>query len=536
LFAEPLPPLGEALDGCGLPHEGELVALPGFDFRRWRANARYAMIANRYDLDDDEALAALAIITLYDQVAELFAAAVAAQEDGGAAVSEELVTEFLQLGQAAADPGHDGDIRGTVRALLPMLAEPAVAAAVLTETIGSGSEGAAALGLFGEMLEPLAPRDARPALRWLRGRANERLGDVTRAEADYEAAESLDPQWGLALVDLARYASDRGDADRGLALLRRAGAPADDTLVRLLERFQVGPRTDLGRNDPCWCGSGRKYKQCHLYREEVPLEERAEWLYQKAGTFLADDYRRAAMVTVAQARAQYSDGPYALLDALDAPLVADAVLFEGGGFAEFLATRGSLLPADERRLADQWLLVERSLYEIERVHLDRGCVVRDVRTGDVHEVRERKATRTLKEGELVCGRVVPAGDTMQFFGGLEPVAADQRDEVLALLDSKPDPVELVALLSRRFAAVSPPSEGSADLPDPAAVLDNFIRQYERKWLDEPLPALAGHTPREAAADPTHRGDLIRMLDTFPSDHGNPGVMSTDRLRAALDLR
>ena len=20
----------------------------------------------------------------------------------------------------------------------------------------------------------------------------------------------------------------------------------------------------LGRNDPCWCGSGKKYKQCHL--------------------------------------------------------------------------------------------------------------------------------------------------------------------------------------------------------------------------------------------------------------------------------
>ena len=21
--------------------------------------------------------------------------------------------------------------------------------------------------------------------------------------------------------------------------------------------------TKIGRNDPCWCGSGRKYKQCH---------------------------------------------------------------------------------------------------------------------------------------------------------------------------------------------------------------------------------------------------------------------------------
>jgi len=20
----------------------------------------------------------------------------------------------------------------------------------------------------------------------------------------------------------------------------------------------------LGRNDPCWCGSGKKYKRCHL--------------------------------------------------------------------------------------------------------------------------------------------------------------------------------------------------------------------------------------------------------------------------------
>ena len=26
----------------------------------------------------------------------------------------------------------------------------------------------------------------------------------------------------------------------------------------------------LGRNDPCWCGSGKKYKKCHLNRESAP--------------------------------------------------------------------------------------------------------------------------------------------------------------------------------------------------------------------------------------------------------------------------
>ena len=29
-------------------------------------------------------------------------------------------------------------------------------------------------------------------------------------------------------------------------------------------------RTKIGRNDPCWCGSGKKYKKCHLDRDKAP--------------------------------------------------------------------------------------------------------------------------------------------------------------------------------------------------------------------------------------------------------------------------
>jgi uncharacterized protein YecA (UPF0149 family) len=28
---------------------------------------------------------------------------------------------------------------------------------------------------------------------------------------------------------------------------------------------------DIGRNDVCWCGSGRKYKKCHLGDDERKL-------------------------------------------------------------------------------------------------------------------------------------------------------------------------------------------------------------------------------------------------------------------------
>ena len=27
----------------------------------------------------------------------------------------------------------------------------------------------------------------------------------------------------------------------------------------------------LGRNDPCWCGSGKKYKKCHMESDQRKL-------------------------------------------------------------------------------------------------------------------------------------------------------------------------------------------------------------------------------------------------------------------------
>ena len=34
-----------------------------------------------------------------------------------------------------------------------------------------------------------------------------------------------------------------------------------------------GPQVELGRNDLCWCGSGKKYKRCHLKSDELKRVE-----------------------------------------------------------------------------------------------------------------------------------------------------------------------------------------------------------------------------------------------------------------------
>ena len=48
---------------------------------------------------------------------------------------------------------------------------------------------------------------------------------------------------------------DRGAGSRRRRLGRDARSPRSRRSTRELE--------NIGRNDPCWCGSGKKFKKCH---------------------------------------------------------------------------------------------------------------------------------------------------------------------------------------------------------------------------------------------------------------------------------
>ncbi len=57
--------------------------------------------------------------------------------------------------------------------------------------------------------------------------------------------------------------------------------------------------------------------------------------------------------------------------------------------------------------------------------------------------------------------------------------------------------------------------GDADESAVLARLNTEIsRQAQADWLDDNIPALGGLTPRQAAADPTRREQLERLLSEF----------------------
>ncbi len=59
---------------------------------------------------------------------------------------------------------------------------------------------------------------------------------------------------------LAAAAAGAGVAPDGYA---EADGYADAEPMPVVEQRHVDEREQIGRNDPCWCGSGKKYKKCH---------------------------------------------------------------------------------------------------------------------------------------------------------------------------------------------------------------------------------------------------------------------------------
>jgi len=46
-------------------------------------------------------------------------------------------------------------------------------------------------------------------------------------------------------------------------------------LLKKTSENETAPEIKPGRNESCWCGSGKKYKKCHLPQEEKTAAAKA---------------------------------------------------------------------------------------------------------------------------------------------------------------------------------------------------------------------------------------------------------------------
>jgi SEC-C motif-containing protein len=505
-FDGPRAPLGDLVDAARLERRGTDVA---HDPAVWAQARALVHMNDVVDRTDDRRVSRAAVEVLTD----------------AAHVAEGVPVDLARL-----------------RSSLNHLRDDEVLGLVTDQVFDVGASAGEADRFAAELLDAAHGSPQVSTARYVAALAAERVGEVAVAEQQLELAVEADAH-NLAAVDrLGWYASDRGDAARAVGLWRRCEAAGEVVVdMRTVEPFtQAAAASAGGRNDPCWCGSGRKNKHCHLgVLPQPPLPDRVPWLCQKAVDYVRRSRQgRNDLVSVAFALTVSGDD---VRQALADPLSMDLVLVEGGWFHRFLSARVELLPDDEAELAAEWLTVPRSVHEVVAVRVGEGLVLRDLRTGDEVDVRERTFTRHARVGTHWCARVVPDGETHQIVGGVFPLdGSSVEEDLLPLLDAG-DPYGIAEWRATEEERTRREAEedGEAGPPPTAEDMSRIRDQLEERWCDEPHPDLDGQTPRQAAADPTQAERLERLLATIDAEAAPPPMdvlnKRTPRLRRLLGL-
>ncbi|MBI5711191.1 MAG: SEC-C domain-containing protein [Candidatus Eisenbacteria bacterium] len=219
--------------------------------------------------------------------------------------------------------------------------------------------------------------------------------------------------------------------------------------------------SQVGRNALCPCGSGRKYKNCCLRKHEQGEREQGarsrrrfsgasglalEWLGSHHGEAVAaaiedgffagceDDERERLKVLPDElvealeiniAEWVLAEGRLALGVGLDSPMPTAMSLV--------LGPQGPALTPGQRAELEDLASRPLRLYEVVESRPGEGLSLRDLLAPEapVLDVRERSASRTLVQWDVLGARVIGEGDAQVLSGALYPVA---EDRVTSLLD------------------------------------------------------------------------------------------------------
>jgi hypothetical protein len=278
-------------------------------------------------------------------------------------------------------------------------------------------------------------RHAAPALT-LAGLAHLRAGEPLEAIHSLEAAVRADPDFALAAGALAELEMDRGNVTRAMSLAVRDEDAAG--LVRWIEEErarQAALRPSAGRNDPCPCGSGQKFKRCCANRTELALADRMPLLRHRLAWYAAGpEGHRVRFGLTLSAAGGYEDVLESIRRFQADAFLLDVAIHEGGLGEEYLERRAPLLAADERALLEAVLAEPRRLWEVVEVTAEGAAVLRDVRS-DAEPVTVTAGVEGRQPGDLVLGRLAPVPGRSQLFGLSLAVPESERDRLLRVIDT-----------------------------------------------------------------------------------------------------
>lgn len=248
----------------------------------------------------------------------------------------------------------------------------------------------------------------------------------------------------------------------------------------------------IGRNDPCPCGSGKKYKQCHLPLEEAAQAEQLR-LRRALDSLLPKVIAAAEEQTEAIPAAfeRFWDGKYELdrlaeLDEIEGRgaerfltwFAFDFALDDGSTLVQRLAS-GAIevdLTPEERELLSVWQPVRLGAYVANQIHKAQSLRVADIADDRELEITDHAASRRVELNEVLVAHLVPAGKTHFFAGAAAHLTEDTREKLR----------EFLALHLEAFGRENPGAGYRELIAARSEILNHFVMQLP---VEEPNPTM-----------------------------------------------
>lgn len=248
----------------------------------------------------------------------------------------------------------------------------------------------------------------------------------------------------------------------------------------------------IGRNDPCPCGSGKKYKHCHLPLEEAKQAEELR-MRRAVDTLLPKIITAAQEETdaIVPAYERFWNGKYTLaqmseLDDLEGRgaerfltwFAFDYPLSEGGAtMVERLAAEGGPdLTPEEQQLLSSWAPVRLRPYVVTSVQKAQGMAVADLVDGSAFAVTDHAASRRVLVDEVLVAHLLPAGESYFIGGAAAHLTEDTREKLR----------EFAGLYLEALQRERPDATWADLLRERSEVLNHFVMQLP---VEEPNPTL-----------------------------------------------
>ncbi|MGB9699649.1 MAG: SEC-C metal-binding domain-containing protein [Thermodesulfobacteriota bacterium] len=321
------------------------------------------------------------------------------------------------------------------------------------------------------------PKD--PALRIGYANVLIRAGREKEAVSQYEEALRLDPLAVEAYASLGELAADKGNFALAYDYFKKAFDclhtghyyrtknldQAKEAIVNNLEHYRhladrkpeetyrpsssaIVKQGKVGRNAPCPCGSGKKYKKCCLSKDELrdtpktsmtptEMKLRDELLSFSAKERYKKDFKKAYEL--------FFRKPFQEVLVIDEKEEADFPLFLDWFIHDYILGNGATIAEEfyqekRRKISEEQIILFKneipsylSFYEITSVSPGKGLTLKDLITGEELEVWEVSGSLAAVKWDVLLTRVIKMSQVNKLSGAALLLPRRTKEEILSVV-------------------------------------------------------------------------------------------------------